>query len=182
MAALGRDLELLARGGDAAARRQDRAGRLDGEAGDDVLAARDAAEYAARLVRQELDLAVAHAHLVAVLLARERGGGEAGADLDALHRVDAHQRAGDIRIELAVEGPREPGGAARGHPRDGGAGRRAGFAPAVEILGPARHHRGVGTPEGVGLDRVPAPVRALDRVRADLDGGAADRDRRSDQL
>src|SRR5262245_63453701 len=50
---------------------QDRTGRLDREADDDVLAGRDAAENAAGIVRQEADLAALHAHLVAVLFRSE---------------------------------------------------------------------------------------------------------------
>ena len=61
-------------------------------------------------LERNVDLAVAHAHLVGVLLAGERGGGEAGADLDALHRVDAHHRAGEVGVELAVDRLAQPAG------------------------------------------------------------------------
>ena len=37
----------------------------------------------------------------------------AGADLDGLHRVDAHHRVGDVRIELVEHGLAEPGRNAR---------------------------------------------------------------------
>ena len=46
---------------------------------------------------------VAHAHLVGILLAGERRGGKAGADLDALDGVDAHERGGEIAVELAID-------------------------------------------------------------------------------
>ena len=49
--------------------------------------------------------------------------GEARADLDPLHRVDAHQRRGDVLVELAVERRAEPRRHALGHDLDDGAGR-----------------------------------------------------------
>ncbi len=45
---------------------------------------------------------VAHPHLVGVILARKHGGRKTRADLDPLHRVDAHQRAGKIGVKLGV--------------------------------------------------------------------------------
>ena len=47
--------------------------------------------------------AVLHAHLVGIVLAAHGGGGEAVADLHALHGVDAHQRLGEVGIELVVD-------------------------------------------------------------------------------
>ena len=58
---------------------------------------------------------------------------EAGADLDALDRVDAHQRGGEIAVELAVDRRAEPGGHALGHHLDDRADRRAALADVVEI-------------------------------------------------
>src|SRR5208283_3255815 len=78
---------------DGAPRRQDRRRGLDRETRDHRLAGGNAAEDAAGIVGEKDRLAViAHAHLVAVLFTRQLRGTEAGADLDALHRIDAHQR------------------------------------------------------------------------------------------
>ena len=56
------------------------------------------------MVRHEARLAIgADADLVGVLLAGQFGRRKARADLDALHRVDRHQRAGDLGIELGVD-------------------------------------------------------------------------------
>ena len=135
VAALGDDLGLVAVAVDGLARGQDRGGRLHGEARDDRLAGRDAAEDAAGMVRQEERLAViAHAHLVGVLLAGDRGGRKAVADLDALHGVDAHQRGGDVRVELAVDRRAEARRHALGDDLDHGADRGAALADAVEII------------------------------------------------
>jgi len=117
------DLDFIALGIDRAHRLQDRTGRLDREAHDDVLPARDAAEDAAGIVRQEFDLAVAHPHLVAILFAGERHRREAGADLDSLDGVDRHQRAGEIAVELVVDRLAQPGGHAARYHLDDRAGR-----------------------------------------------------------
>ena len=50
------------------------------------------------MVGQKLAAVIADAHLVGILLAGERGRGEAVADLDALDGVDPHQRRGDIGV------------------------------------------------------------------------------------
>src|SRR5829696_2840319 len=176
VAAVRLDLDLVAVGVDRAHRLQDRAGRLDREARHDVLAARDAAEDAAGVVRQELDLAVLHAHLVAVLLAGQRDRAETGADLDPLDGVDRHHRAREIAVELVVDRLAEPSGDAARHHLDHGARRRTRFADGVEIVGPARRHGAVGAPERVVLDRRPVPRGAVDCVRPDLHQRAADRD------
>src|ERR1700710_120440 len=67
--ALGADLDLVAEAVDALHFGQDRAGGVDGEAADDVLAARDAAQDAAGMVAEEDRLAVLHAHGVGIVLA-----------------------------------------------------------------------------------------------------------------
>ncbi len=137
---------------------EDRARRLHREAHDDVLAGRDAAEDAAGIVREERDLAVAHAHLVGVLLAGERGRGEAGADLDALDRVDAHHRRGEIGVELVVDRLAQARRhAARPRPRSP---RRSTSRPCARRRDslPRLRHLPVGAPERIVLDRVPIPV------------------------
>ena len=53
------------------------------------------------MVGEETRLAVvAHAHLVGILLAGQGRGGKAGADLDALDGVDAHQGGGESPSSL----------------------------------------------------------------------------------
>src|SRR5262245_43892862 len=58
-----RDVGILAGRRHGLPRRQDRRSRLHREAYHDLLAGRDAAQYAARMIGAELGLAVAHAHL-----------------------------------------------------------------------------------------------------------------------
>ena len=144
VAALGADLGLGAVAIDGAARRQDRRGRLDRKTAHDRLAGRNAAQDAARMVRQKDRLAVvAHAHFIGILFAAERRRGKAGADLDALDGVDAHERRGEIAVELAIDRRAEAGGHAFGHDLDDGADRGAALADVVEIaleeLSPAAH-------------------------------------------
>ena len=45
---------------------------------------------------------VARTHLVAIFLAGQLRRGETLADLDALDGIDAHQRRGEVGVELAV--------------------------------------------------------------------------------
>ena len=82
----------------------------------------NAAQHAAGAVRQEERPVGAHPHLVGVLLARERRGGEARADLHALGGVDRHQGAGQLGVELAVDGRAPAGGRAERLDRHDGAG------------------------------------------------------------
>ena len=104
VAALGGDLGLRPIAVDGAPGREDRRGRLDREAADDRLPGRNAAQDAARVVREEDRLAVvADAHFVGIVLAGERRRREPVADLDALDGVDAHQRGGEVAVELAVD-------------------------------------------------------------------------------
>ncbi len=77
---------------------------LKRDAHDDVLPGGDAAEHAAGVVRQE----AGGRHLVAMLAALLLDGREAGADLDALDRVDAHHRVRDVRVELVEHRLAEP--------------------------------------------------------------------------
>src|SRR5258707_1897290 len=75
---------------------------------------------------------IAHAHLVGVLLAGERGRAHARADLDALDRIDAHDGSGEIAVELAVDRRAEAGRHAFRHHLDDGADGRAALADTVE--------------------------------------------------
>ena len=119
---------------------------------------------------------VAGPHLVGVVLAGEGGGGEAGADLHPLGGVDRHQGAGQFRVELAVDRRAPAGRNAHGLDLDDGAGGGAGLAGRLQVLFPDRDDAGVGRPEGVFPRLRPVPAAAIDRVRPDLDQGAADRD------
>src|SRR6267378_8533098 len=132
--AMGFDLDLIAIDIDGAHGMQDRARRLDREAGNDVLAGRDAAENAPGIVRQKDDPAIIHPHLVSVFLSLERRGGESSPDLDTLHRVDRHQRASEVAIEPVIDRLAEPCGNTARHDLDDGAGRGAGLAHTIEII------------------------------------------------
>ena len=168
------DLGVVAVAVDGLARRQDRRGRLDREARDDRLPGRNAAENAAGVVGQKHRLAVvAHAHLVGIVLAAHRRGGKAVADLDALDRVDAHQRAGQIAVELGVDRRAEARRHAFGHDLDHRAEGRAGLAHAVEIVLEELGLLGVRAEERIVADLVPVPARAVDLVRAHLHQRAA---------
>ncbi len=169
VAALGRDLGVAAVFVDGLARVQDRRRRLDRKARHDRLAGGNAAENAAGMVGQKERLAViAHAHLVGILFAAERRRGETVADLDALHRIDAHQRGGNVGIELAVNRRAEARRHAFRHHLDHRADRRAGLAHAVEITPHRLRLLGVRTEERIVADLVPVPAAAIDLVRAHL--------------
>ncbi len=101
------------------------------------------------MVRAERHHAIAHAHLVGVRLAGKCGGGEALADLHALHRVDRHQRGGDVGIQLAVDRCAEAGRHAFGHHLDDRAGRRSGLAYLGQVLSQAATVTGSGQKNGL---------------------------------
>ena len=88
--------------------------------------------------------------------------GEAVADLDALHGVDAHQRLGEVGVELVVDRLAEADRHARGHDLDHRAARAAALAHVVEIAFPALRRLAVGAPEGIVAGGVPVPVGAVD--------------------
>ena len=114
-----------------------------------VLAGRDAAERAAGVVRQE---AVGR-QFVAMLRAALRDAGKAGADLDALDRVDAHHRVRDVGIEPVEHGLAEPGGTPVRDDVDARADRIAFAAQRVDHRLELRHARRFGAEERVGVDR-----------------------------
>jgi hypothetical protein len=117
--ALGHDFGLVAVAIDRAARREDRRGGLDRKAHHHRLAGGNSAKDSAGVVGQKSWLVViTHAHVVGVLLARERGRTKACADLDALDRVDAHHRRSKIAIELAIDRRAEARRHAVGHDLD----------------------------------------------------------------
>ena len=115
----------------------------------------------------------AGAHFVGVLFARKLRRGEAVADLHALDRVDAHQRARQLAVELAVDRRAPAGRNALGDDLDHRADRGAGFSHLVEMVGEARRRLGVGTEERIAGDLVPVPARAVDLQLAHLDQRAA---------
>jgi hypothetical protein len=87
--------------------------------------------------------------LVGIGAAGQRGGGHAIADLDALDGVDRHHRGGEVGVELAVDRRAEAcGHAARGD-LDHRADAVAGFAQAVEIVGPVFAALGSGVQNGL---------------------------------
>src|SRR5262249_27190364 len=114
--------------------------------------------------------------LVRILLAGERRRSDPGADLDSLHGVDGHERAGEVAVELVVDRLAQAYGHTRRHHLDHCARGRAALAHIIEITLPGLRRLPVGAPEGIVLDRIPVPACAVDLVRADLDHGAADSD------
>src|SRR5476649_1663215 len=176
VAALGAELDLLAEAVDAAHRRQNRTGRFHGQAADDVLSGRDAGQDAAGMVAEEGGLAILHAHLVGILLAAHGRRCEAVADLHALHGVDAHQRLGEVGIELVVDRIAEADRDAGRHDLDYRAARAAALADVIEIAFPALRGLAVGAPEGIVAGGVPVPLGTVDLLCAELDHRAANPD------
>ena len=174
MPPLGHHIHLGTGAIDALAGRENGTGRLHREARDDRLTRRNPTENAAGMVGAEHHLAVGHPHLVGIRLAAERGGRESIADLHALHRIDAHQCARQIGIELAVDRRAEPRRHAFGDHLDHRAAGGAGFADLAEILFPLPSGDRVGAEERVALHLRPVPPRAVDRMRTDLHQGATD--------
>ena len=87
-----------------------------------------------------------------MLAAALRHAAKAGADLDALDRVDAHHRVGDVGVELVVERLAQPD---RHLPRDhlnARAAGIAGLAQHVHVRFEPRHDAGVGGEEGIARD------------------------------
>jgi hypothetical protein len=110
----------------------------------DVLAGGDAAEHATGLVRQET-----LGDISSVLGAELGDAGKAGADLDALHGVDAHHGVGDVGVE-AVEHRLAPAdGHAAGDHVDARADRIARLAQIVHVGLELGHDGLVGRKEGV---------------------------------
>src|SRR6266403_1927779 len=131
---------------------------------------------AAGVVGEEKRLAViAHPHLVAVLLPGQGGCREAGAYLDALHGIDAHQGGREVAVELAVDRSPKARRHALGDHLDDGADRGALATDAVEISLEELGHRGIRTEERVARNLVPIPRGAVDRVRPHGDERAPNR-------
>src|SRR5204863_5719718 len=118
--------------------------------------------------------------LVGVLLAGECRSAHSGANLDTLHRINAHQRRREIAVELAVDRRAKAGRDAFRHDLDDGPDGRPTLANAVEIAGVEGRLLGVRAEEWIALNLFPVPARAINLVRAHLDERAAHREARHD--
>src|SRR5690625_4868873 len=109
MAALWPDLGLPPLLVDGAAGRQDRAGRFDGKASHEILARRNPAKNASRMVREEMRLpalafgGLMPADLIGILDAGQRCRRKSIADLDTFDGIDRHQGSGEIGVELPID-------------------------------------------------------------------------------
>src|ERR1700704_1525095 len=120
------------------------------------------------MIGQEADALIAHPHLVGFFLPRQFGRTEACTDLDALHRVDAHQRRGQLGIELGIDRRAQSRRHAFGAHLDHGADRGSLLSDIVEV---ALEERGlvlVRAEERIARDLVPVPFVAIDLVRTHL--------------
>ena len=118
-----------------------------------ILPGGDAAEDTAGIVRRRKPVGVISSPCSLPLLADR---GEAGADLDALDRVDRHHRGGDLGIELAGERGAQAHGDGAGDDLDPCTARIAVAAQAVEVLLERRDPAGVGDAERIGRHVLPA--------------------------
>src|SRR5580658_6198854 len=160
----------------------DAGGGFERQVRDDVLTGGDAAENPPGVVAAKS----AGRQLVAMLAAALARGTHAGADLHGLHRVDAHERVGDVRIQAVehrfAEARRR---AARNH-RDARPDRIAGAADPPDQLLELGDARRVRTEErvvirGRRIDRLDLEVPDLAQVavdaHAEAPGEVAPRDR-----
>mmetsp|Transcript_6445 Transcript_6445/g.26503 ORF Transcript_6445/g.26503 Transcript_6445/m.26503 type:complete len:304 (+) Transcript_6445:1709-2620(+) len=152
VAAEGLDNHRLAGTVDAGLGAADRAGGLDRDLGHQVLPGRDAAEHAAGVVARK----ALGRQLIAMLAAFLRDRREARADLDALDRVDAHQRIGDVGIELVEQRRAQADRHAGGLHTDARTDRIAGLAQPVHIVLKFGNLAGVGGEERVLAHVLPA--------------------------
>src|SRR3977135_1778172 len=170
MAALGADLGVSSVTIDGAAGGQDRRSRLDHKTAHDRLPGRNAAQDAARMVRQKGQSAVvAHAHFIGILFAAERRRGKARADLDALDGVNTHERRGEIAVELAIDRCAEARRNAFRHHLDDRPYGGATLADVVEVALEETDLLRIRTEERIALHLVPVPTRTLDLMWPHLD-------------
>lgn len=165
MAALRPDLALPALLVDGAAGCQDRTCRFDSKARNKILARRNPAKNASRMVREEMRLpafafgGLLPADLIGILDTRQSCRSKSITDLDTLHGIDRHQGSGEIGIELPIDRRAKTDRHAACHQLDHRTDRVAVTAelvqPACPILGGLRIRR----PERVPLD-LPQSQRA----------------------
>ena len=113
-------------------------------------------------------------HLVVHLAAAQRRGGEAGPDLDALHRGQRHQAGDDGRIQLAEHRLAQPGRHAFGDDLDDPADRVALFARRFDLRAHGGHAVRVHAAQVVPFDLLPDVALRADA--SDLDDAATNGD------
>ena len=139
-------------------REPDARGGLQGDADDDVLARGDPPEDPSGAIGQEAPGRDGVAVLGALLLDAR----EARTDLDPLHRVDAHQRMGQVGVQTVEHGLSEARRDSGGHHRHPGAHRVARLAQGVHVGLQLRDLARVGKEEGVLLHRLPVEALGAD--------------------
>src|SRR6516162_3715811 len=169
-----RDICLVSITIDGASRNKNRGCRLDRETSHHRLPGGNAAKDAAGIVGEKSRLAiVAHAHFIAILLAGKFGCAKACADLHTLYGIDAHQGAGEVAVQFAVDRRAQSGGHAVGDNFNNRANRGSTLAQAVEIIAKHRCSFGVRTKKRIAVDLIPIPARAIDAMRSHLHQCAA---------
>ena len=152
------------------------------KADNDRLAGGDAAEHAAGIVAEKARCLALHADLIAALVPAHGSGGETGADLDALDRVDADHGGGEIGIDLAVDRCTQPRRHAVRLHLDNSTEGGAGLAGRIECRLPVGHRLRIGAEEGVARGLLPVPALAVDADPADLNDRTPDRHPRAQNL
>jgi hypothetical protein len=126
------------------------------EVGLNAMERRPAARWKCRRgCRRRGSTGIRRGHLVAMLAAALADTAEAVADLDALDRVDAHQRRGEIAVELAVDRLAPGPAARRRRPRSPARRPNRRTCAAVHVGLQLRHLRGIRPEERVVLDLAP---------------------------
>ncbi len=133
-------------------------GRLQRDAGDDVLTTGDAPQHAAGVVAQE----PARGDFVPVFRAFLGHAGEAGADLHALDGIDAHQCVGDVCVQPIEDRFTEPRRNGLGHHRHLGADGVPLLAQGIHVGLERRHGSGIRAKEGVLLHLFPVEAGRTD--------------------
>ena len=153
------DLGFLPAPGDGSPRGQDRRGRLDREAHDDVLAGRNAAQDAAGIVGQEspavLACRISSAFSSPVSAAAAKPA-PISTPLTALMLIIAAARSGRACRRRGAPARRD----AAGHDLDDGAGGGAGLAHLVEMAAPPLDNGGIRREERIAVDLLPVPIVA----------------------
>src|SRR5262245_66445477 len=128
------------------------------------------------MVRKKYRLAVvADANFVGILRPAQRRRCKAGADLDPFNGIDAHERRGEIAVELAIDRRAETNRYAFRDNLDHGTHGGTALADVVEIGFEELRLLRIRTEERIALDLIPVPARAIDSVLTHLDQRAAHR-------